>query len=54
MKAPCPTSPDHLTSSFSSIQRIYCHDCREHYDWPLNEDQAPLVTNNRDTRGSKQ
>ncbi len=53
MKVPCPVDPSHQTSSFSSRQSIYCHDCQANYPWPLKEGQAPLVTSNRDTRGKK-
>jgi hypothetical protein len=51
MKVLCPRNPAHLTSSFSSRQEIYCHDCAKGYPWPLKDGQPPIVTSNRDTRG---
>ncbi|WP_288082888.1 hypothetical protein [Pseudomonas sp.] len=49
MKQPCPKDANHDTSLFSSRERIWCHDCREYFAWPLNG-QKPLIANNRQDR----
>jgi hypothetical protein len=50
VKVPCPVSPHHYTSQFSTYQDLWCHDCRKFHPWPLKDDQAPLITSNRDKR----
>lgn len=52
MKKPCPVDASHYTSLFSSIERIWRHDCRKYHPWPLNG-RKPLIANNRQTARSK-
>lgn len=50
---PCPVSDEHKTSTFSSYQDIWCHDCRKFHPWPLKDSEPPLLGAARDKRSSK-
>lgn len=50
---PCPVSDEHKTSTFSSYQDIWCHDCRQFRPWPLKDSEPPLLGPARDKRSSK-
>lgn len=38
------------TVKLSSIQKQKCADCYKLIDWPLKDNQQPLVSSNRDKR----
>ncbi|MDB5996872.1 MAG: hypothetical protein JWP42_4008 [Pseudomonas sp.] len=50
MKTPCPENANHDTTAFSSTEKLWCHDCRKHYPWPLKDGQKPLLAESRDRR----
>lgn len=39
------------TIKLSSIQKQICADCNARLEWPLKDNQQPLVSSNRDKRG---
>jgi hypothetical protein len=50
---PCPLCAAPMVGIGTYYER-HCVDCHTTHSWPRDEDQAPLVTTNRDTRGVKQ